>query len=57
MLIKDKQQPNGGVPMCGTKASGSTTGAFLLELSSSGKCEIWVDGYGSKNRVRPILAF
>lgn len=41
----------------GTKASGSTTGAFLLELSSSGKCEIWVDGYGSKNRVRPILAF
>jgi hypothetical protein len=40
----------------GTKAS-STTGAFLLELSSSGKCEIWVDGYGSKNRVRPILAF
>lgn len=43
-------------PNVGTKAS-STTGAFLLELSSSGKCEIWVDGYGSKNRVRPILAF
>lgn len=42
----------------GTKDSGSTTGAFLLELdNNSGKCEIWVAGYGSKYRVRPILAF
>lgn len=41
----------------GTKDSGSTTGAFLLELNNSGKCEIWVAGYGSKYRIRPILAF
>lgn len=41
----------------GTKDSGSTTGAFLLELNDIGKCEIWVAGYGSKYRVRPILAF
>lgn len=42
----------------GTKDSGSTTGAFLLELNDSGKCEIWVAGYNTKKiRVRPILAF
>ncbi|WP_304244068.1 fimbrillin family protein [Phocaeicola plebeius] len=41
----------------GTAKSGSTTGAFLLELNNSGKCEIWVAGYNSKYRVRPILAF